>query len=695
MNPKISEDHLRRRAVVYVRQSTLTQLQLNQESRVRQYGLANQARDLGFADVETIDDDLGRSGSGLEERPGFQRLVAEVCSGQIGAVLCIEASRLARNGRDWHHLIELCGLAGTLVMDPDGVYDPRLVNDRLLLGLKGTMNEFELNLMRQRSLEAIRQKARRGEFRCRLPVGFRWTIDGKIEMDPDRRVQQAIRQVFDKFTALASGRQVFLWFRTEGLLLPSLQYDQLGAKVEWKPPVYRSVSALLSNPVYAGAYVYGKTEARTMVVRGRARRTIGHRKPREQWTVLIRDHHAGYISWYQFERNQELLAENRYVKHPVKRKAGRGGQSLLAGLLRCGRCGRMMYVCYGGRNRTIVRYRCLGPRNHEQTYTCLAFAGTRPDQEVAAAILRAVEPSAIEAAFQAAERVTDEPAERRQALDLELEQARYQARLAARRYEAVDPENRLVAEELEARWDAALQQVRDLERSLRELCAVPRATPLPDKKLLLTLAEDLPSVWNASNDMLLKQRITRLLIEEIVANVDEKASQLILIIHWAGGQHSELRIKKARLGEHGRQNDVGVMDLIKEMAGQFPDELIAATLNRLGLKTGRGNTWKKHRVTSVRSYLKLSCYDPHAPLKTLNAAQAAKRLGIDCRTVHELLKERLLSGRQVIRFAPWQIPVEALETPAVLEMVQNMKRDKRIQRRKIFDGETLPLPGMH
>ena len=582
---------------------------------------------LGFIEVETIDDDLGRSGSGLEERPGFQRLVAEVCSGQIGAVLCIEASRLARNGRDWHHLIELCGLAGALVIDPDGIYDPRLVNDRLLLGLKGTMNEFELNLMRQRSLEAIRQKARRGELRCRLPIGFCWTIDGKIEMDPDLRLQQAIRHVFEKFRELASARQVFLWFRTEGLSLPALRYDQFGAKVEWRLPVYRSVKGMLSNPVYAGAYAYGKTEVRTVVIGGRARRTVGNRKPLEHWTVLIPDHHPGYISWEQFERNRKQLGENRYVRCPASRMAGRGGQSLLAGLLRCGRCGRMMYVSYGGRNRTIARYRCLGARNHDHTYQCLAFAGTRPDQEVSVAILRAVEPNAIEAAFKAAERAAEEPGERRRALELELEQARYQAQLAARRYEAVDPENRLVAEELEARWNEAMEQVRNLERNLRDLDVALQTSPLPDRKLLMSLSEDLPAVWNASNDMPLKQRIARILIEEIVADIDDEASVLILTIHWVGGRHSELRLRKARLGEHGRKNDVGVMDLIKQMAGHFPDELIASTLNRLGLRTGQGNTWKKYRVASVRTYLRLPAYDPAAPAKTLNAAQSARRLG--------------------------------------------------------------------
>jgi DNA invertase Pin-like site-specific DNA recombinase len=239
MNPKLTNEHLRRRAIVYIRQSSAGQVQHNQESQRRQYNLADRARELGFRDVTVIDEDLGRSGSGLVERPGFQRLVAEVCTGEVGAVLCIEASRLARNGRDWHHLIELCGMVDAVVIDPDGIYNPGLINDRLLLGLKGTMSEFELNLLRQRSLEAIRQKARRGELQFLLPVGLCWTAAGKIEKDPDQRVQQALQSVFTKMTELGSARQVLLWFRQENVTLPALPRDA-GGSITWKLPIYNT-----------------------------------------------------------------------------------------------------------------------------------------------------------------------------------------------------------------------------------------------------------------------------------------------------------------------------------------------------------------------------------------------------------------------------------------------------------------------
>jgi len=297
MNPKIRPEHLARSAVVYVRQSPLGQVENHTESQRRQYSLADTAGRFGFATVQTIDDDLGRSGSGLVERPGFQKLVAIVCSGSVGAVFCIEASRLARNGRDWHHLIDLCALVGTVVIDPDGVYDPRLVNDRLLLGLKGTMSEYELSLLRQRGWAARDSKGKRGELRFALPPGYCWNELGQMEMDPDERVCQAIRMVLRKFRDLGSGRQVLLWAVQSRLQLPVLRQSHLGPRIAWQAPAYHSVLGILRHPVYAGAYVFGRTAQRTTVVDGRAKKTSGHQKPMAEWSILIRDHHACYISW--------------------------------------------------------------------------------------------------------------------------------------------------------------------------------------------------------------------------------------------------------------------------------------------------------------------------------------------------------------------------------------------------------------
>jgi DNA invertase Pin-like site-specific DNA recombinase len=614
MNPnsKLTADHLKRRAIVYIRQSSPVQVANNLESQRRQYGLADQARQLGFQQVDIIDEDLGRSGSGQVDRPGFARLVAEVCTGAVGAVFCIEASRLARNGRDWHHLIELCGLVRAIVVDPDGVYDPGLLNDRLLLGLKGTMSEFELNLLRQRCQEAIRQKAQRGELQFALPVGFRWSPNGKVEIDPDRRIQQAIELVFAKMSESGSARQVLLWFRSEKVSLPAAIHGEAGRELVWKLPVYNTIWHILRNPMYAGGYAFGKTGSRTRVVGGRARKTIGHSKPVENWTVLIRDHHPGYISWERYERNQALLADNAHMKSRMEPKAGRGGKSLLAGLLRCRRCGRMLHVAYSGTKGEVPRYHCRGAHiNHGEAW-CISFGGLRPDQAIAAEILKAVEGNAVEAAVEAATRMAEQRRQQRQALALELEQAQYEARLAARRYEAVDPDNRLVAAELEARWNAALCRVGEVEGRLKQTDATdPGAARIPDKETLFSLAHNLPLVWNAATtDMRLKQRITRILIREIVTDVDESAGEIVLMIHWTGGRHSELRVKKNLTGHHSRCTSLEAIEIIRRMAGRFPDEQIAATLNRLGLKTGTGNSWVELRVRTARSYNKLPSYDP-------------------------------------------------------------------------------------
>ena len=349
-----------------------------------------------FVTVTVIDDDLGRSGSGSAHRPGFERLVAMVCSGNVGAVYCIEASRLARNGRDWHHLIGLCALAGALVIDPDGAYDPRLVNDRLLLGLKGTMSEYELSLLRQRGIAARDSKARRGEYRFMLPPGFCWSEAGKIETDPDEHVVEMVRLVFAKFRELGSGRQVFLWLRSADLnmLVVLRNIRRLQAGLESAGLSQRHANP--AQPAYAGAYAFGRKTQRTRIVDGRARKVSGFDKPREEWNVLLRDNHAGYISWQDYEDNQRLLLENAHMKKNCARKSARGGRALLTGLMRCGRCGRMMRVFYGQAKGHAHRYQCRGDDAHVGVGMCIGIGGLRIDRAVASQILEAVSDRAVE-----------------------------------------------------------------------------------------------------------------------------------------------------------------------------------------------------------------------------------------------------------------------------------------------------------
>jgi DNA invertase Pin-like site-specific DNA recombinase len=677
MNPKLTAERLERQAIVYIRQSTPNQVLHHLEGQRLQYALQDRARQLGFQRVAVIDEDLGRSGLGLVDRTGFDQLLSAVCTGDVGAVFCLEASRLARNGREWHHLIEFCGLMETLIVDPEGIYDPALSNDRLLLGVKGTMAEFESNLFRQRSAAAIQQIAQRGELQFSLPVGYLWT-EKRIEKEPDVRVQQALALVFAKMTELGSARQVLLWFRREGISLPRKSQDQPGGPTIWAPVTYSALLSLLSNPIYGGAYVFGRTETRTRVIEGRARKTVGHKKPRSEWPVLILDHHPGYISWEQYERNQATMAANVHMKSRMEPKAGRGGRALLSGMLRCRRCGRMLYVSYSGSQGMVLRYQCRGAHMNHGDPRCLTFSGLGVERAVAGEVLRAIGGNAIEAAVDAAEKMRQQLGEQRRAVELELEQARYEARLAERRHGAVDPERRLVAAELEARWEAALQKARAMEERLRDFDAAGKMPVIPDKEILLSLAQDLPAVWNApGTEAGLKQRIVRILVEELVVDVDEEKQDIVVLIHWAGGRHSELRVSKRGTGQHGQSTGVEAIEVIRQMAGKFGDGEIAATLNRLRLRTGAGNSWNAQRVYGVRRQQELPNHAGHAEVRTLTLQQAVERLGVSELSIRRLIEQKVLPATQVVACAPWEISLDALNSPAVQQAINSARKRKR------------------
>ena len=695
MSTKITPDHLARTAVVYVRQSTMTQVTGNLESQRRQYDLAGTAQATGFTSVTVIDDDLGRSGSGSMERPGFERLVALVCSGDVGAVYCIEASRLARNGRDWHHLVDLCALAGTLVIDPDGAYDPRLVNDRLLLGLKGTMSEYELSLMRQRGIAARDSKAGRGEFQFMLPP-LCWSEAGKIELDPDEHVAETINLVFAKFRELGSARQVFLWFRSAGLKMPVVLRNVDVYKLIWKAPAYHSVMQILHNPLYAGAYAYGRRTQRTKIVDGRARKVSGFDKPRDEWNVLLRDNHPGYIKWQEYEDNQRLLLENAHMKKNCARKSARGGRALLTGLMRCGRCGRMMRVFYGMGKGNAHRYQCRGDDAHVGAGLCIGIGGVRVDRTVALQILEAVSDRAVEAAIFASEQVERSQKNVIDAVERELEGARYEASLAGRRYELVDPAKRHVARELEARWNGALERVAELERRIDDLRANSATRPKIDRARLLQLAHDLPTAWNApSADTRTKQRLIHILIQEVVCELDDTTNEAVLLIHWTGGRHTEVRVPRVKTGRYPADMAPTAVDALRKLAGHWPDRELAVSLNRMRCKTADGETWTTIRVKEMRERLGLPSYDPvRADDTMISLMKAAERLGICVGSAKSLVLRGILPATQIVPGSPWLVPVAALASETVRIGVQRV-----IARRpKIFDDyqydKVIRLPGL-
>ncbi len=655
---KITANHLGRSAFIYIRQSTADQLLHNPESRRRQYGLADRARQLGWTTVEVIDDDLGRSGGGIN-RPGFERLLAAICEGRVGAVFAIEASRLARNGRDWHTLIEFCGLVGTVIVDEDGSYDPRHPNDRLLLGMKGTMSELELSLFRQRSHEALKQKARRGALFLSVAAGYVRAGRDRIEKDPDQRVQDALRLVFAKFAEFQSVRQVHVWLRDEGIALPVACHKAAeGRSIAWRLPLYNTVHNILTNPVHAGAYAFGRTMSKVSVEDGRKRVNRGVRRPMTEWDVLLKDQHEGYISWSEFERHQQVIADNATGKGSAAvRGAVRRGELLLAGLLRCGHCGRKLYVGYGGK---AGRYYCRGALVNHGTERCISFGGLRADHAVGSEVLRVLKPLGINAAVKALKAQTSETSAAERQLDMALQQARFSAAYARRQYDAVDPDNRLVASELERRWNEALQVVHRIEG---EVAALEARKPAPlgekERRHLMQLGADLELAWShPAATAATRKRVLRAALHEIVARIEGGFIEMVL--HWQGGDHTALKLKMNGAGKHRWTVPEDTLSLIRELARLMPDQQIARLLNRAGKPTGRGNGWTKARVCSFRSHHGIAVYreGEWAERGEITLPAAAQIIDVSVMTALRMVRRGIIKGRQLCRGAPWVIKVE-------------------------------------
>jgi DNA invertase Pin-like site-specific DNA recombinase len=655
MSSHLNAGHLERKALLYVRQSSQHQVLHNQESQRLQYAMKGRLQALGWRDIDVIDEDQGRSATTTAKRTGFQRLVAEVCLGKVGVVAAREVSRFARNNRDWYQLIEMCSLVDTLLVDHEAIYDPRRANDRLLLGLKGNLSEYEIDLLRQRSLEARWAKARRGDLVIQAPVGYIKTADQRLEKDPDRRVQRAIELVFEKFFELGSARQALMWIIDNGLKLPAKRHGVGGWETWWRRPAYRTVAKILTEPTYAGAYAYGRTTGRTQVIEGVVHKTRV-RKPLEEWTVLLPDHHEGYISWEQFQRVQDMLSSNasRYF-HSGSPGAPKKGPALLAGIACCRRCGRRLTVNYSGRNATVPRYVCRRGTLDNGEPRCISFGGLSVDEAVSREILRVVRPCAVEAAVLA---VTEENSRRGVLVDallLELKGARYAAERAWRQYDAIDPENRLVADELERRWNTALEKVRQSEAMVEQAQARPPDVS-PSADGLTDLKRQLERAWDdPATDVRLKKRILRSLVEQIVIDADEEASELELVIHWKGGIHSTLRVRRRRRGQSAAHTSPDTVDAIRVLARVCTDEVIASSLNRNGLLTGRGNRWTRERVTSLRSKRKIPRHTAEGQHEAgwLKLGEAAEYAGVSTKTLRRAVDRGVVDALHPLPSGPW------------------------------------------
>ena len=541
---KIQRHHLQRLAVVYVRQSTMQQVERHQESTRRQYGLVDRAVDLGWSrsQVLLIDDDLGRSGATAEGRPGFQRLVAEVGLDHVGIVLGIEISRLARSSRDWYQLLEVCAVFATLIADADGLYDPMTYNDRLLLGLKGTMSEAELHILKQRMLEGKRAKARRGELGMRVPMGYVRHPSGEVMKDPDEQARAVIELVFDQFERTGTINAVLqhLVRRDIGLPVRVASGAQKGA-LQWRRPNRVTLSNLLRHPVYAGAYVYGRRPTdprRKKPGRPSTGRTVAGP---EQWEVLLKDRLPAYISWGQYERNQRQLDANRAQALGAPRQ----GPSLLSGLLICGRCGLRMATQYTNNGRGL-RYICSRLATDYAEPLCQSLAGAPLDGLIADLVLQALEPSALELSLKLAEDLEAQRADDRAHWEQRLERAHFEAERCQRQYDAVEPENRLVARTLERQWEEALAAEERLNGEYaRFLEAAPTPLSFAERERIRRLAEDIPTLWSAATTTTTeRQAIVRQLVERVIATVVGESEQVNVEIHWAGGARTRTRIAR-------------------------------------------------------------------------------------------------------------------------------------------------------
>lgn len=641
---KVTAHHLKRSAYLYIRQSTLRQVLENTESTDRQYALRQRAVALGWPQekVVVIDNDQGQSGASMEGRDGFQRLVADVGMGRAGIVMGLEVSRLARNSSDWHRLLEICALSNTLILDEDGVYDPAHFNDRLLLGLKGTMSEAELHVLRARLRGGILNKARRGELEVPLPIGFQYDTNIRVILDPDKQVQQTLRTFFQTFRRTGSATATVRAFRKQGLKFPRrAKSGPAMGEILWGELDHSRALFVLHNPRFAGAFFFGRSRQRRL---GERSGTF-ERLPREQWTALIPNAHPGYISWDAFEENQRRLRENAQAQGADRKKSPpREGPALLQGLIICGVCGDRMTVRYNSRNEKLLPTYCCQRKGIARAEPiCQSIPGQHLDDAVGRLLVESVTPMALEATLTVQQQLQARADDAERLRSHQVERARYEADLARRRFMKVDPENRLVADELEAEWNRKLRALTEAQDEAKRQNA-PAILDEAQRARVLALATDLPRLWREpTTPDRERKRMVRLLVEDITLT---KGQDVIAAVRFKGGATTTLKVPPALAAWQMRQTRPEVIAAIDELLAQHTDTEIAQRLNERGLPTGSGKAFSPWTIYRLRTDHKLrTFYSRLRAAGMLEQAEIARRLGVSTATIKVWRRAGLLKAR--------------------------------------------------
>ena len=677
MNPKITEQHRGKPAYVYLRQSTPGQVRHHHESTERQYALREKARELGWSEaaVHILDRDLGMSGSQMAGREDFKALVADVSMGQVGAVFALEASRLARSNLDWHRLLELCALTQTLVIDEDGCYDPADFNDGLLLGLKGTMAQAELHFLHQRLQGGKLNKANKGELRFPLPVGYCYDEQARIIPDPDEEVRGAVELVFKLFRETGSAYAVVQRFSGRGLRFPKRVYGgAYDGQLLWGRLSYRRTLSILRNPSYAGMYVYGRYQHRAKITAEGAVQKQVQVVAMPAWQVRLPQHHEGYISVEEFFKNGERLEKNRpRGEEMVVSGPAREGLALLQGLLLCGQCGRTRTVSYGGHGGIYPTYQCNWLPREGLASKCMSFRSERLDAVIVEEVLKALQPAELELALAALEELeTRDQAIMRQ-WQMRLERAEYEAALAERRYQEVDPGNRLVASTLERRWNNALLHLDDLKKQAAEFQRQETRVTTPEQKAkVLDLARDLPRLWHAPTTQAKdRKRMLRLLIKDITVEKLTQPKQLLAHIRWQGGACTDRRVQLNPAD--GMRYSAGLLDRVRDLAQGLPDAQIAERLNQEGSVSAFGKPFTVSMIKWIRSSYKIPAAKLMRPEES-TVQQVAQRFGVNPPVVYYWIKRGLIQARRLNSGMPFWITVSEIDEQRLRDWVRNSHR---------------------